>query len=64
MVGEIRSGMGPAGFCVCSKCGYKKPHEAGVPCREEKCPQCGARMVREGSYYHKLVEEKKKKRGD
>lgn len=61
---EMRQGMGPGGFCICSKCGYKKPHEAGIPCRDEKCPKCGTKMVREGSYHHKLIEEKKKKGGD
>ena len=57
---ELRTqGMGPGGFCICPKCGYKEPHVAGIPCRDEKCPKCGARMVREGSYHHKLTSEKR-----
>jgi predicted Fe-Mo cluster-binding NifX family protein len=38
---------GPAGFCVCPKCGRRAPHERGVPCAGQKCPECGAAMVRE-----------------
>lgn len=38
---------GPGGYCVCPKCGHKKPHVAGRPCYEEACPKCGTRMVRE-----------------
>ncbi len=58
---EMERGMGSGGFCVCPKCDFKKPHESGIPCREEKCPKCGATMVREGSYHHNLIEEKKNK---
>jgi predicted amidophosphoribosyltransferase len=59
---EDRLGIGPNGFCVCPKCEVKIPHRAGTPCRDEKCPNCGAKMVREGSYHHQLIEEKKKKK--
>lgn len=53
-------GMGPDGYCICPKCSFRKPHTMGVPCREERCPECGSPMVREGSYHHQRIEEKKK----
>ncbi|MGQ9689487.1 MAG: hypothetical protein ACUVXF_11980 [Desulfobaccales bacterium] len=40
-------GGGPGGFCVCPACGYREPHQQGVPCFEKKCPHCGAVMTRE-----------------
>jgi ribosomal protein L37AE/L43A len=60
---EDRLGMSSRGFCVCPKCEEKILHKAGTPCREEKCPKCGAKMVREGSYHHQLIVEKNKKKG-
>lgn len=41
--------MGPGGTCVCPECGNKTAHDFGVPCRELRCPDCGATMLREGS---------------
>ena len=55
-----RQGIGPRGTCICPKCGEKKPHLAGLPCQEEKCPKCGTKMLREGSYHHQLFEDKNK----
>jgi NAD-dependent SIR2 family protein deacetylase len=55
-------GMGPVGLCICVKCGFKKPHQPGIPCQEEKCPKCGAKLIREGSLHHKKI--MKKKEGD
>lgn len=60
MMGFEGRGMGAAGFCICPKCGYRKPHQAGVRCMDERCPQCGSVLVREGSYHHRLIEERKK----
>ncbi len=40
-------GSGPGGYCVCPSCGKKVEHKAGVPCYEEKCPDCNIDMVRE-----------------
>ncbi len=62
MAGEGRNRMGPSGYCVCASCGYRKPHVAGVPCLEEKCPHCGKALMREGSEHYKSAVEKKKRR--
>lgn len=40
------TGAGPAGYCVCPKCGEKIIHKAGVPCTSMKCPKCGVAMIR------------------
>ena len=60
---ERRHEMGPGGECVCPKCEEKVPHRRGVPCEEERCPKCGAKMLREGSAHHQLLQEKRAKRG-
>jgi predicted amidophosphoribosyltransferase len=56
-----QGGLGPGGTCICPKCGQRAPHVAGTPCQETKCPRCGAKMLREGSYHHRLYEEKKRR---
>ena len=38
--------MGPGGMCVCPSCGKQVPHQRGVQCYQQKCPQCGAAMTR------------------
>ncbi len=53
-------GYGPAGYCICLRCGYRVPKQPGVPCREMRCPNCGAVLVREGGYHHQLFLEKTK----
>lgn len=50
--------MGSMGNCICPKCGFKKSHKRGVPCQEEKCPKCGAKLLREDSYHHELLKKK------
>lgn len=40
-------GPGPGDFCVCPKCGHREPHIAGQPCRDQTCPECGTKMIRE-----------------
>lgn len=59
--GEVmnKKRMGNGGCCICPKCGYKKEHTPGIPCREEKCPECNIPLIREGSYHHQLIQKKK-----
>jgi uncharacterized protein len=47
------------GFCICLHCNKKIPHRPGVPCRENDCPECGKKMIRENSYHHQLYLKKK-----
>ena len=39
-------GLGPSGECVCPECGKIVPHQRGVPCYEQTCPNCGAKLIR------------------
>ncbi len=39
-------GLGPGGECVCPSCGHKVAHTRGVPCYQQTCPKCGAKMTR------------------
>jgi len=44
---ETAKGGGPGGYCVCPKCGYKIPHQRGIPCSTLECPKCKINLVRE-----------------
>jgi len=46
--GEIEeaAGRGPDGYCVCSRCSYKIPHQRGVPCSTLQCPNCKINLER------------------
>jgi hypothetical protein len=35
-----------AGVCVCPQCGRTAAHRLGIPCMDEKCPECNIRMIR------------------
>jgi len=61
MAVQRRHEMGEGGSCICPKCGEKVPHRSGIPCQEERCPSCGAKMLREGSEHHRLLLEKRAK---
>ena len=54
--------MGPLGYCICPKCDYKSRHKQGIPCQDDKCPKCGSKMIREGSYHDDLLIKKKQKK--
>jgi NAD-dependent SIR2 family protein deacetylase len=54
MTKEYRHEMGPEGHCICPKCGKQFSHERGIPCQEQHCPSCGAKLLREGSHHHNL----------
>jgi hypothetical protein len=41
-----KPGSGPAGKCVCPKCGYEVAHEVGQRCMDIPCPKCGTKMIR------------------
>ncbi len=62
------SGLGPTGYCICPKCGTRIPHRSGIPCKQERCPNCGTVMLREGSEEHKafleVMSKKNKKQGN
>lgn len=40
-------GRGPGGNCICPGCGAQIAHRQGIPCTQEKCPECGSQMTRE-----------------
>jgi len=46
------------GYCICVHCNIRLPHLKGQPCREIECPDCGKKMMREGSYHHQLYLKK------
>jgi Zn-finger nucleic acid-binding protein len=51
--------MGAGGTCICPKCQATLPHRDGVRCQDERCPQCGGKMLREGSPHHQQWLKKK-----
>ena len=59
---DPRHDMGIGGFCICPKCDKKIPHTRGVPCQDEHCPDCGVKLLREGSYHHELFLAKRAKK--
>lgn len=58
---ERQHKMGPFGECICPKCEVRIDHRQGVPCQEEQCPECGAKMLRVGSDDYELWMKKKQR---
>ena len=44
-LGGQRRGAGGRETCICPKCGYETPHIRGVPCIQQKCPNCGSPLI-------------------
>ncbi len=42
------SDKGNRGYYACPKCETKEINKPGQPCQSAKCPNCGAKMLREG----------------
>ena len=61
---QARHDMGVGGFCICPKCDNRTEHQDGIPCQDEKCSKCGAKMLREGSHHHQLFVEKQAKKNN
>ena len=38
--GGIGLGVGAPTICKCPNCGYESPKTQGVPCSNNKCPEC------------------------
>jgi len=55
---ELSSGM--SDHCICIKCSYTSIKKRGIPCMEEKCPTCGAVLLREGGYHYQKAKGKTK----
>jgi len=60
-IGQQR-GLGAIGYCICPKCEEKIPPRRGILCLQERCPKCGSKMIREGSFHHNLYQQKKRER--
>ena len=43
---------GPSGNCICPKCSYTVEHQVGIPCNSMLCPHCNIRLIRENSFHH------------
>lgn len=43
---NAKASGGPGGICICPQCGFKTPHQPGVPCIQVICERCGSPMNR------------------
>jgi hypothetical protein len=51
--------MGPEGECICPRCEARIEHQRGIPCQDERCPECSTKMLRVGSDDYQLWAAKK-----
>ncbi len=51
--------MGEGGECICPKCSTRVSHTRSIPCQDEVCPKCKAKMLRVGSEHYRLWLKKK-----
>lgn len=63
-LGQGGNRMGGGGVCLCPKCGHRQPHQAGSPCLDARCPECGSALVREGSPHHQQIEDRQAAKQD
>jgi hypothetical protein len=47
--GTKPEGTGGADVCVCPECKKEFKHERGVPCNENKCPDCDVELTGKGA---------------
>ena len=59
-----KQARGPGGVCMCPECDNEIPHSQGKPCPEERCPDCGAPMIRKNSERHRTGSGPAKKNPD
>ena len=56
---DRRHDMGIGGACICPKCDKEFSHQRGVPCQDERCPDCGAKLLRKDSHHYELLMKKR-----
>jgi len=42
----IRNVVDPDEYCICASCSYEIPHQQGIPCFSNTCPDCKTTMIR------------------
>ena len=50
------------GNCICVHCNIQITKTDGKPCRQNECPECGKKLMKEGSYHHQLYLSKKEEK--
>ena len=57
--GDDREHLGAEGECICPRCEKRFAHRRGIPCQQERCPDCNAKLLRVGSAHYDLWVKKK-----